>query len=129
MTENKANKILLVEDDESLRQMYSLILKKEGFTVETGDDGVQGLAKARAGGYNLILLDLMMPNLDGIGFLKGLKEEQAKKPNGPIVILSNAGYEKVADEVKSLGAVDFMMKADLLPDDLIKNVKGYIGKG
>ena len=127
MTANN-HKILLVEDDESLRQMYSLILKKEGFSVDTGDDGVQGLSKARQGGYDLILLDLMMPNLDGIGFLKGLKEEQVKQPNGPIVILSNAGYEQVADEVKSLGAVDFMMKADLLPDDLIKNVKGYIGK-
>jgi DNA-binding response OmpR family regulator len=119
-------KILLVEDDESLRQMYSLILSKEGYQMETAGDGVDGLTKARAGGYRLILLDLMMPNLDGIGFLKGLREEPAKAPNGPIVILSNAGYEKVADEVAELGAQGFLMKADLLPDDLIKAVGKYV---
>lgn len=124
MTTSK--KILLVDDDESLRQMYTLILKKEGYHLTTADDGVEGLAKIREGGWHLVLLDLMMPNLDGIGVLKGLKEEGAKEDNGPIVILSNAGYNKVAKEAESLGAAGFLMKAELLPKDLIKEIKKWL---
>src|SRR5687767_9706143 len=95
--------ILLVDDDESLRQMYTLILSNAGYTVETAVDGIQGLTKVRERPYDLILLDLMMPNLDGIGFLKGLKEEPAAGGgSAPILILSNAGYDAVAEEAESL---------------------------
>lgn len=123
MSKSKSNKILLVDDDESLRSMYSLILGKEGWELVTADDGLEGLSKIREGGWDLILLDLMMPGLDGLGVLKALKEEHAKVANGPIIILSNAGYGTVAKEAESLGAAGFLMKADLLPPDLVKEVK------
>lgn len=116
------HKILLIDDDESLRQMYTLILGKAGYALVTAQDGVQGLSKARQGGFDLILLDLMMPNLDGIGFLKGIQTELPKQPNGPIVVLSNAGYDAVAKEAESLGAQGFLLKADLLPQDLVREV-------
>ena len=106
--------------------MYTLILGKSGYEVVTANDGVQGLAKVREGGFPLILLDLMMPNLDGIGVLKGLKEEPPRQPNGPIVVLSNAGYNEVAREAETLGARGFLMKADLLPKDLVEQVKKYL---
>lgn len=121
-----ATRILLIEDDDDLRQMYTLIFTKAGYQLETANDGVQGLTNARAGGYQLILLDLMMPKLDGIGFLKELKKHGPKKPNGPIVILSNAGYNKVAEEAMTLGAQGFLLKADLLPHDLVKEVEWYL---
>lgn len=120
--------LLLIDDDADLRQMYALILGKAGYQLDTAQDGMAGLAKARKGGYALILLDLMMPNLDGIGFLKGLAEEGPKAPNGPIVVLSNAGYDAVAKEAMALGAVGFLMKADLLPADLTKAVEKYLAK-
>ena len=120
------SRILLIDDDEALRQMYTLILGKSGYEVVTANDGVQGLAKVREGGFPLILLDLMMPNLDGIGVLKGLKEEPPRQPNGPIVVLSNAGYNEVAREAETLGARGFLMKADLLPKDLVEQVKKYL---
>lgn len=119
-------RILLVEDDDDLRQMYTLIFTKAGYDLTTANDGVQGLTKAREGGYQLILLDLMMPKLDGIGFLKELKKQEPKKPNGPIIILSNAGYNKVAEEAMALGAKGFLLKADLLPHDLVKEVAQFI---
>lgn len=119
-------RMLLVDDDADLRQMYTLILGKAGYDLDTAEDGLEGLAKARGGGYDLVLLDLMMPNLDGIGFLKGLKEERPKTPNGAIVILSNAGYDAVAKEATALGAKGFLMKADLLPKDLLREVQKYL---
>lgn len=108
--------------------MYLLILGKAGYELVTANDGVQGLGKARQGGFDLILLDLMMPNLDGIGFLQGLQTEPPKKPNGPIVVLSNAGYDTVTKEAEALGAQGFLMKADLLPQDLVREVGRFIAK-
>lgn len=128
MSKDQAKKILLIDDDANLRQMYRMILKKEGYEVTTAQDGVQGLAAAREGGYSLILLDLMMPNLDGLGFLREYKNEEPKAPNGPIVILSNAGYNEVAKEAEEMGAVGFLMKVDMLPKDLVKEVKKYIDR-
>lgn len=122
-------RILLIEDDDDLRQMYSLIFAKSGYQLDTANDGMQGLTKARSGGYGLILLDLMMPKLDGIGVLRELEKEGPKKPNGPIIILSNAGYNKVAEEAMSLGAKGFLLKADLLPADLVKEVEKYLRGG
>ncbi len=118
--------ILLIEDDDDLRQMYSLIFSKSGYQLDTANDGMQGLAKARQGGYAIILLDLMMPKLDGIGFLKELQKEGPKRPNGPIIILSNAGYNAVAEEAMTLGAKGFLLKADFLPADLVKEVEKYL---
>lgn len=121
-----SQRILLVDDDEALQQMYTLILTKAGFAVTGASDGIEGLGKAREGGFHLILLDLMMPNLDGIGVLKGLLEEPPKRQNGPVVVLSNAGYDAVAKEAEGLGANGFLMKADLLPKDLVEKVKQYM---
>ncbi len=118
--------ILLIEDDEDLRQMYTLIFTKSGYQLETANDGMQGLAKARQGGYGVILLDLMMPKLDGIGFLKELQKEKPRQPNGPILILSNAGYNTVAEEAMKLGASGFLLKADYLPADLVKEVEKHL---
>lgn len=119
-------RILLIEDDDDLRQMYTLIFTKAGYDLTTANDGVQGVAKAREGNFQLILLDLMMPKLDGIGFLKELQKEGPKKPNGPVVVLSNAGYNKVAEEAMTLGASGFLLKADLLPKDLLREVEKYL---
>ncbi|HMD81587.1 MAG TPA: response regulator, partial [Anaerolineales bacterium] len=108
--------------------MYTLILGKEGHEVTTADDGVKGLAKIREGGWDVVLLDLMMPNMDGLSVLKALQEEPGKCDIGScqIVILSNAGYSEVAKEAESLGAKGFIMKADMLPKDLIAEIKKYL---
>lgn len=120
------NTVLLVEDDEALRNMYNLILTRKGFAVDLAQDGEEGLTKARMGGYAVILLDLLMPKLDGIGVLKALKAEPAKQPNGPIILLSNAQFDGLAAEAKELGAKGVLLKADLLPADLVKAVQQYI---
>lgn len=126
ISETKKPKILLIDDDENLRQMYTYMLTNAGFAVHTAPGGVEGLKLVRDGGYDLVLLDLVMPDLDGIQVLKRLKDEPPKTPNGPVIVLSNAGYETTAQEAKSLGAKDFLVKAELLPKDLVDRLKKFL---
>lgn len=118
-------KILLVEDDQFIREMYALLLEKEGYEVTQAQDGAVGVAEARKGGFDVILLDLMMPQLDGLGFLKELKKEKPKAPNGDIVIMSNLAYSDAKDEATELGAKDFFVKADLEPKEVVKIVEKH----
>lgn len=111
-------KVLIVEDDQFIREMYSLILTKAGYEVTEALDGKVGLGLAQDGGYDVILLDLMMPNLDGLGFLQGLKDKPPKKKNGNIIVLSNLAYGDAKQKALDLGATDFLVKADLDPKDV-----------
>lgn len=111
-------KILIVEDDQFIREMYNLVLTKAGHEVTEAMDGKLGLSLAQEGGYDVILLDLMMPNLDGLGFLQGLKENPSKKKNGKIIVLSNLAYSDAKQKAIDLGAFDFLVKADLDPKDV-----------
>ena len=120
--------ILLVEDDEALRNMYQLILSRKGYAVDMASDGEEGLKKAREGGYAIVLLDLLMPKLDGIGVLKGLKAEGPKKPNGPVILLSNAQFDHMVKDATELGAKGVLLKAGLLPADLVMAVQGYLSE-
>lgn len=121
-------KVLIVEDDQFIREMYALILKKEGFDVKETPDGAAGLTEAQQGGYDVILLDLMMPQMDGLTFLKRLQEQPAKKENGPIIVMSNLAYSDAKDEATQLGASNFLVKADLDPKEVVQMVKDTMAK-
>src|SRR3989344_3786308 len=86
------SKVLIVEDDQFIREMYAFILTKDGHDVTEAGDGAIGLSEAQKGGFDVILLDLMMPQVDGLGFLQGLKDKPPKTKNGPIVVMSNLAY-------------------------------------
>jgi len=121
-------KILLIEDDTDIREMYALILTtRSNHDVEQASDGNNGLSKAMEGGFDLILLDLMMPNLDGLGFLKKYKDTKPKQPNGSIVVMSNLAYSNAKEEALELGAADFFVKADLTPGDITDLVDKALG--
>jgi two-component system response regulator ResD len=98
-------KVLIVEDDQFIREMYAMILTKAGYDVTEAQDGAAGLVVAKHGGYDCILLDLMMPQMDGLTFLKELKKTPPPKENG--------------DEATELGASDFFVKADLDPKEIV----------
>jgi DNA-binding response OmpR family regulator len=119
---------LIVEDDQYIREMYAALLEKADFTVTQAPDGAAGLAEAGQGGFDVILLDLMMPQMDGLTFLKELKKKKPKKPNGPIIVLSNLAYKDAKQEALKLGAVDFLVKADLDPKDILEKVQKVLGK-
>ncbi len=117
-------KILIVEDDQFIREMYTLILTKEGYEVTEAPDGAAGLVEARKGGFDCILLDLMMPQVDGLTVLQELKDNPPKQKNGPIIVLSNLAYSDAKEKALKLGAADFLVKADLDP----KEVREAVGK-
>lgn len=122
------SKILIVEDDQFIREMYHLILTKDGHEVTDALDGKVGLSMAQEGGFDVILLDLMMPNLDGLGFLQGLKDKPAAKENGAIIVLSNLAYGDAKQKALDLGASDFLVKADLDPKDVRAAVEKALKK-
>jgi DNA-binding response OmpR family regulator len=120
--DNKNTKILIVEDEEILLTALSEELKSEGFNIVGAKDGVEGVEKAQVEKPDLILLDLVMPRLDGIGALKQLKEGEQTK-DIPVVILTNlSDYDKISDAL-TLGAMDYLVKANYRLEDLVNKVK------
>lgn len=116
-------KILVIDDDLYIRELYEEVLKNAGFNVETAIDGEDAINKLKSGNYSLILLDMMMPKIDGLGVLKSLQQSPPTQKNGPIILLSNLGDGPVVKQAKELGVTDFLLKADITPDELLECVK------
>ncbi|MBX4187075.1 MAG: response regulator transcription factor [Candidatus Doudnabacteria bacterium] len=120
--DEKKTKVLIVEDEEILLTALSEELKQEGFDAIGAPDGMEGVAKAASEKPDLILLDLVMPKLDGIGALKQLKESDETK-SIPVVILTNlSDYDKVS-EALALGAMDYLVKANYRLEELVAKIK------
>lgn len=114
-------KILLVDDDEALRQLYSAELITKGYQVVVASDGDEGLEKAKAEKPNLILLDIMMPKTDGIAALTKIKQE-AELKDIPILMLTNFGQENLVKQAFDLGAADYLLKYKVTPAEMSEKV-------
>jgi DNA-binding response OmpR family regulator len=122
-----AAKILIIEDDQLLRKIISRKLKKEKYKVTEATDGEEGLRLAQLKNPDLILLDLILPEIDGFEVLARLK----KNPDVfkiPVIILSNLGDEEKVEAGLKLGAVDYLIKAQLNPGDIINKIKKVLNK-
>ena len=120
--EPSQTKILIVEDEEILLTALSEELKQEGFQVVGAKDGMEGVETAKSEKPDLILLDLVMPRLDGIGALKEMKASDEIK-DIPVVILTNlSDYDKISDAL-SLGAMDYLVKANYRLEELVNKIK------
>ncbi len=122
-------KLLLVEDDLETKKLYQEVLEEAGYLVTTAIDGELGLAKIQEGGFDLILLDIMMPKLDGLAVLTQLQTSPALKPNGPIVVVTNIANDPIVNKALLIGAKAYMIKADLNPDQLVEKVKEFLMEG
>ncbi len=119
--------ILIIEDDPVLNNAYKLILEKEGHDVDRAFDGAEALALAKVKEPQIILLDLLMPVLDGLGFLRSF-DAPKNHPDVKIVILSNVGDEKEAAKGMALGAYKYVVKAHSSPHELSVLVNHLIQK-
>jgi len=119
-------KILIVEDDTYLRDVYSELIKSEGFAVITAENGQLGLQTVVSQKPDLVLLDLMMPVMDGKSMLHQMRSmEEFKKT--PVIVLTNAGD---ADNMRETQFYDnanaFLIKANITPDEIITRIKTFL---
>jgi len=125
MPDNK-KKILLVEDDKFLSEMYSTKLTESGFDIETAFDGEEGLKKANEFQPDLILLDIVLPKKDGFEVLKELKAKEALKKIF-VIALTNLGQKEEVQKGFDLGANDYIIKAHFTPTEVVAKAKKLLG--
>ena len=122
----QSRKILIVEDDEYLRNLYKEILTAENYTVMTAENGQVGLDTITSQRPDLVLLDLMMPAMDGKTMLHRVRA-MPEFEKLPIIVLTNAGDMNSMHETKVLGnANDFLIKANVTPEDIVNRVKSLL---
>lgn len=115
-------KILIVEDEKDIRDLYVEVLKDEKYEVDEAADGEVGLEKALSGKFDLLLLDIMLPKKDGLQILREIK----KKPelsNLIVVLLTNLSTDTIIKEGFGLGATSYIIKSEMTPDQIINEVK------
>lgn len=122
-----STKIAIVEDDQAISQMYRFKFEAEGFTVETAENGRLGLELAEKMQPDVILLDLMMPEMNGDEMLTALRKTDWGK-NIKVIILTNMGEQEVPESVKSLGVSAVILKADMTPRQVAELVKEQLSK-
>lgn len=118
-------KILVVEDDEFLREVYMEALTGEGYTVDVGVDGQEAYQKIKQGGYDLVLLDIILPQMSGLDVMQKLKAEGITNPNKKLVFLTNLDKDEEIKMALALGN-GYLIKSQLTPGDLIKEVQLYL---
>lgn len=124
----KSKKILLVEDEDFIRELYVRQLTKEGFEVKSAIDGTTGLNILKQEAFDLLLLDIMLPGMNG---LQLLREFKTQNPNSPMItiLLTNLGQEAVIKEGFELGAQAYLIKASYTPDQVVTEVKNALSDG
>jgi len=116
------SKILVVEDDLPVQKVLSEKLTAEGLDIEVAADGEKGLKMALTDHPDLILLDLIMPNMDGMTMLKKLRQDDWGK-SARVIILTNLSDAYKVEEASAKGVFDYLVKSDWKLDDLVKMVK------
>lgn len=118
-------KILIVEDDKFLRELITQKLIKEDFEVSEAVDGEEGIRKIEEEKPDLILLDLILPSIDGFEVLSRMKKESTLA-SIPVIILSNLGQKDDVERGLKMGAVDYLIKAHFTPGEIIDKIKAAL---
>ena len=125
---DRPRRVLLAEDDRFLRRAAEASLRRHGLDVLTAADGEEALRIARTERLDLILLDVVMPKLQGFEVLSALKQDDATA-HIPVLVLSNLGQDRDVAQAKALGAVAFLVKANLSLQDLVDRVDAALATG
>lgn len=119
--------ILIIEDDKFLRELIKKKLEAEGFAVVEVVDGESGLKVIREKRPDLVLLDLILPGIDGFEVLAKIKENDFLS-SIPVIILSNLGQREDVEKGLKLGAVDFLVKAHFTPNEIVEKIRQTLTK-
>lgn len=119
---NGGKKVLLIEDEEMLSEMYKTKFEGEGFKFFRARDGEEGIELAKCEKPDIILLDIIMPKMDGFAVLKQLKADGDSK-KAKIILLTNLGQEEDVRKGRSMGAEDYLIKANFTPAQVVAKVR------
>lgn len=122
-----ASKILIVDDDPYILKMYELKLGLENYEIETAENGKIALEKIKSFRPDVILLDILMPEMDGFGVLSEMKKDSDHKKI-KVIVLTNFGESKNLSKAKALGAGDFIVKTQFTPSQVLERVKEILRK-
>ena len=120
-------KIAIIEDDPTINQMYRMKFEAEQFDVQIASDGTAGVELVKKFRPDLILLDLQMPEVDGVAALKQIRAQSWGKQL-PVIIMTNLGEEESPRELKTLDISGYIVKADLTPRQVVARVKEELAK-
>lgn len=123
----KSPKILVVEDETFLVKIYAVKLKKEGFDVTIATDGEEAVKQAAEVKPDLILLDLILPKMNGFEALEKMRANPVNKTT-PVIVLSNLGQEEDIKRAEALGATDYLVKANFSIQDVIAKMKEVLAR-
>lgn len=124
---NSKPKIVIIEDEEILTDVLSKKLEKEGYDVKTAPNGIIGLQIIDAEKPDLVLLDIVMPKMNGYEVLGVLNDTFGKDKMPPVIIISNSGQPVEIDKARDLGAKDFIVKAQFTPEEVLAKVNKFLG--
>ncbi len=119
---DKKTAVVLVEDEKMLAEMYVTKFAMDGYDTHKANDGKTGFELIKQVKPDIILLDIIMPKLDGFAVLKMLKDD-AELKNIPVILLTNLGQDEDIKKGKELGAVDYFVKANHTPAEVVNKVK------
>lgn len=119
---SKGPKVVIIEDDQFLRELASEKLDHEGFLVHSAVDGPEGLRLISQESPDIVLLDIILPGIDGFEVLKRIKSNDTIK-HIPVIMLSNLGQQTDIDHAMRLGAKDYIVKAHHTLDEIIEKIK------
>jgi CheY-like chemotaxis protein len=119
-------KMLLIEDDPLIYRLYQKLFTLEGYEIELAENGQVGLDKLKTCHPDIILLDIMMPTMNGIEMMTQLKTDPTTK-DIPVVVLTNLADMRVTNMALSKGAVLCILKSQTEPDDVVASIKGVLG--
>jgi DNA-binding response OmpR family regulator len=125
MPPQQPKKILLVEDETFIADLYSYELQKSGFSIKVANDGVTGLKILETEPFDLLLLDIMLPGMNG---LELLREWRGKNPDSKMIVLllTNLGQDAVIKEGFTLGAQGYLIKASYTPEQIVAEIKNAL---
>ncbi len=130
MTDDKKTKILIVEDEEVIRKAYADELRDQGFAILIAKNGQEGLELALREKPDLILLDILMPVMDGLTMMETLRNKNLYGKNVPIILLTNlsAGEEKIMQAITKNEPAYYLIKSDWTLQDVLEKIKERLAR-
>jgi CheY-like chemotaxis protein len=121
-------KVLIVEDEKFIQDLYVLVFKRFDYEVDTASDGQEGVDKIKQQPYDVILLDIMLPKMNGVDVLKIIRNQESPNKNTPVFLITNLGQENIIKEAFSIGADGYLLKSQVTPKDVVAAVTTYLEK-